>query len=177
MKTFLFALLALLFAELAGAAPAQAGGAGCDASSLSTRCGMVTDREYGGGGSAPNVVPITVCLPSRMFESIKLRDGSAAWEAGFYYKTGKPEEVTTVRNSRCWTEYRPGVRQHGNPGSYAVAFICCDEYCGWVGGKVPANGRVDLRPIRLPAKHDPLRSCRAGNWKETGQYKRCSLLK
>jgi hypothetical protein len=178
MKKLIFMIGIVLATTIVGMIPTVATAASdCDKTSLSTRCGQVTDREYGGGTSTPNVVPITACLSERMFDSTKLRNGTSAWEVGFYYKTGEPEEVATVRNSRCWTEYRPGVRQHGNPGSYVVAFIACEFYTGWVGGVIPPNGRVNLKPIRLPVRHDPLESCRAADWDRTAEYKQCSLLK
>lgn len=123
---------------------------------VTTHCETVVDQSYGGGGHNPDVVPIRACLSGPMFRSIQLRDGTSAWEVGFYYGNGRPEVVRTVRNDACWTHSDRGSRQHGAIGAWVVAYIDCDHYRGWVGGEIGRSGQVDLRPIRLPAAHDPM---------------------
>lgn len=157
----MFRILAVLafIAALQGGTPASADN--CNGGQPTTRCDTVVDQSYQGGGYDPNnLVPITACLSDRLYQSIRLRDGSSAFEAGFYYGRGAPEVVATARNNACWTHGRNGARQHGAVGAQVVAFICCDDYCGWVGGAIPANGRVDLRPFSLSLGHDPMRSYR-----------------
>lgn len=153
------AALFLLVTPLGGTAPAAA--ENCTGGQPTTRCENIVDQLYGGGGHNPTVVPIQACLEDRLYGSIHLEGGTAAFEVGFYYGRGAPEVVATVRNSACWTHGANGAIQHGPPGATVVAFICCDLYCGWVGGVIPARGgRVDLRPIVLPAAHDPMLSHR-----------------
>jgi len=133
--------------------PAQAGG--CKPT-VTTRCEVIVDQTYGGGGHNPDVVPISACLDQRMFESIQLDDGRSGWEVGFYYGNGEPEVVMTVQNSQCWTHSRSGNRQHGAPGATVVAYIDCDYYRGWVGGTIGRDGNVRLQKINLPPQHDPM---------------------
>ena len=123
---------------------------------LTTRCKNVADQGYAGGGSNPKTVPIEACLSRDMVDSIKLDDGTYAWEVGFYYGIDDPEVVLTVKNDDCWTKSKSGKVQTGVPGAWVVAFICCDYYCGWVGGLIGADGKVALRPIEMPRQHDPL---------------------
>jgi len=172
MHRIIFFIVILLFGL---ALPAQVSAEDCTPG-LTTRCKTVTDQEYGGGGYNPTVVPIRACLPERLYQQIKLRDGSAAWEAGFYYRTGQPEVVATVRNSPCWTHNRNGVRQHGSPGSIAIAFVCCDYYCGWVAGVIQSDGTAQLNPVILPRAHDPMAGYRTPATARTGQYDRSGLL-
>lgn len=143
---------------------------------LTTHCTTITDQKYRGGGFKPKTVPIKACLPQRIYESIRLRDGTSAWEVGFYYGKGLPEVVLTVHNSPCWTKSKSGKPQTGHVGSYVVAFICCDYYCGWVGGKIPANGTVHLKPMLLPLPHDPMHKYRLPTTNRTGQYDRRKIL-
>ena len=157
-----FVVVGLLSTMIWFSSPASA----CEAG-LTSRCETMNNQGYRGGGANPKVVPLTACLPNRLHESIKLQGGRSFWEAGFYYGTGKPEVVSTVKNGRCWTRGKNGARQHGSPGAYVVAFVCCDLYCGWTGAKIPSSGQVVLQPIVLPESHDPLRQYRRG---DTGHY-------
>ena len=141
----------------------------CEQSGLTTRCDQVTDHSYEGGGRQVEVVPIRVCLSDHL-----LQDGSAAWVAGFYYGGAQPERVVTVRQ-RCWTHGAGGTRQHGAIGAMAVAFICCDLYCGWVGGRIAANGQVAMQPIALPRGHDPQARYRLGD--VPGAYDSARILR
>ena len=122
-------------------------------------------------------VPIEACLPADLYRSIRLSGSSSAWEVGFYYGKGQPEVVATVRNSQCWTKSSKGTRQHGVVGVYVVAFICCRLYCGWVGGRIPPSGKVQLKRMVLPREHDPLRRYRTRETDRTGQYNDRVLLK
>jgi len=141
--------------------PALAG-SNCE-NPLTTRCNIVTDQNYQGGGHNPKTVPITACLPDDLYRGIKLGDGSSAWEVGFYYGGAEPEVVKTVRNDQCWTHSKSGARQQGHPGSYVIAFICCGVYCGWVAGEIQNDGTVHLQRFVLPEAHDPMRKYRQGN--------------
>lgn len=172
MNKFLAAFA--FFFLLMGYAPAAM--AECN-SGLTTSCETVTDQNYGGGGSNPTVVPIQACLTRELYQSIQLADQSSAWEVGFYYGNGEPEVVRTVRNQQCWTHSDSGAIQNGHPGSYVVAFICCDYYCGWVGGVIGNDGRATLQPIMLSERHDPMRAYRTAQTGQTGQYDRSQVLK
>ncbi len=164
-------LVALLFSCVGMTATEAA--ADCAGGGLTTVCETVTDQRYRGGGYNPRVVPIQACLPDRLWQSIRLTDGSSAFEAGFYYGRAEPEIVATAHNNACWTRGRNGAQQHGVPGAYAVAFVCCDEYCGWTGGVIPtAGGRVTLSPMVLPAAHDPMWSYRLSS----GGYDRRAII-
>lgn len=137
-----------------GISPASAD----DCPKKTTSCNTVTDQSYGGGGHNPdNLVRIKACLDNKMYDSIQLRDGTSAWEVGFYYQNDEPEVVRTVRNYQCWTHSDKGKPQYGAVGAWVVAYIDCTYYRGWVGGKIPANGEVDLVKIKLPRSHDPMR--------------------
>ena len=141
---------------------------------LTTRCDTVTNQRYGGGGGGHTVVPFQACLSTPMWRSIVLLNGTAGWEAGFYYGNGEPEIVKTER-TQCWQLSDHGQQQHGAPGAYVVAFICCDEYCGWVAGQIPAaGGQIILQRIAFPAQHEPGETAqfRLAN----GQYDRSRIL-
>lgn len=122
----------------------------------STNCTTVVPQQYGGGGESADTIPITACMTQRMYDSIKLRDGTSAWDVGFYYGVAQPEVVRTVRNSGCWTLSDRGTRQEGVVGAWVVAYIDCDYYRGWIGGQIQTDGRANLYPIKLPKGHDPL---------------------
>lgn len=140
-----------------GEAEASCGGA------KHSSCETAVDQQYRGGGHNPTTVPFQACLDNNMFNSIKLRDGRSFFEAGFYYGSGKPEVVRTVHNSNCWSTSDRGRQQTGAPGAFVVAFIDCDYYTGWVGGQIPrAGGQFVLRPMSLPAAHDPCLNGKCG---------------
>lgn len=148
------AIIMLLGLSSAFSLPAQAGS--CKPT-VTTRCEVIVDQDYQGGGHDPDVVPIKACLDSRMFESIQLDDGRSGWEVGFYYGNGEPEVVMTVQNSQCWTHSKQGTIQHGVPGAMVIAYIDCDYYRGWVAGRIgPHGGDVRLQKFDLPRQHDPL---------------------
>lgn len=165
-----FAGCTFLSASVASSVPALAGSNCNDA--LTTHCDTVTDQTYGGGGSNPDLVPIVACLPDDLYESIRLQDGSSAFEVGFYYGNGEPEVVKTVTNDDCWTRSKAGKVQYGHPGSWVVAFICCTKYCGWVGGIITQDGQVTLKPFAMPRGHDPMRQFRTAN----GKYDKSQIL-
>lgn len=141
---------AALFGALTFAAPANA----CEKTAY-TNCDTIVEQSYSGGGVKVKTVSIQACLTPDIFRSIRLGDGRSAWEAGFYYGKGMPEVVVTVTNSQCWTLSRKGNTQTGVPGAWAVAYIDCDYYTGWVGGKIGRDGHATLQPMSLPAAHDP----------------------
>ena len=143
---FILSLLSSLLMATAGQACAERG-----------QCDPLKDNRYEGGGYTPEVVPTVACLPRVIYEAIRLADGSSAWAAGFYYGSHEPEVVTTVRNERCWSRAPSGAKQHMPVGAWVVVYITCDEYTGWLGGKVDRSGLIDLQPVKLPTQHDPMR--------------------
>jgi hypothetical protein len=144
----------------------------CKSGALTTHCTTVTDQSYKGGGAHPKTVPIEACLEPSLTRMITLPNGTMAWEAGFYYGNGQPEVVVTVKNTGCWTKSKDGKVQTGAPGTWAVAFVCCKDYCGWTGGKIGADGKATLSRIKLPKQHDPLANMLLAD----GQYDRSKLL-